>query len=325
MKRNRFLITNLLLAAALSFPTAVLEAQDVVMYVNSDGSPSITKRAAKKYKEIGRQYLECRYETYYLEDTTVKADLAGNVVEGDTLKAKEENSFTGGWIHRDLMVLQIGKSLSKYYSYYKFYEDSLFSAMSSEQLQNFNYGSVKTGTPECVFKNYPEGKVTATENVAVDWFRIEEPAIDFGWEIGDRTKEILGYQCQEATCTFRGRDYIAWFAPEIAVSEGPWKFGGLPGLIMEVYDSRNQYHFTIAGIRKVDGQPIKFLESQYIETSRAKYQKTLRRYLEDPIGYINNNTNIKISISSPSGAENDAMKPRVLKCDQMERDYEVAL
>jgi GLPGLI family protein len=320
MKTNCFLIANLLLAAALLCPN-LLEAQGIVMHVNSDGSPSITQRNSKKYKEIGRQYLECRYETYHLTDTTVKVDLAGKVFEGDTLKAAAENSFTGGWIARDLMVLQIGKSLSKYFSYYKFHEDSLMSAMSMEQLRNFDYGSVKTGTTECVFKNYPEGKVTTTENVAVDRFKIEEPAIDFGWEIGDQTKEILGYQCQKAICSFRGRDYIAWFAPDIAVSEGPWKFGGLPGLIMEAYDSRNQYHFIIAGIRKVDDQPIKFLESQYIDTSRTKYQKTLSRYLEDPIGYINNNTNIKIQISSPSGSESDAMKPKDLKYDQMERDY----
>jgi GLPGLI family protein len=58
------------------------------------------------------------------------------------------------------------------------------------------------------------------------------------WEIFDETLIIADYICQKATCSFRGRYYIAWFCPDIPINNGPWKFGGLPGLILKVYDDK---------------------------------------------------------------------------------------
>lgn len=56
----------------------------------------------------------------------------------------------------------------------------------------------------------------------------------FNWAITGKTKEILGYICQEATMHFRSRDYIAYFTVKLPINAGPWKFRGLPGLILEV-------------------------------------------------------------------------------------------
>lgn len=56
------------------------------------------------------------------------------------------------------------------------------------------------------------------------------PPID--WKISNETKTILGFPCKKATATFRGRKYTAWYTEDIAVSQGPWKLRGLPGLIL---------------------------------------------------------------------------------------------
>lgn len=64
---------------------------------------------------------------------------------------------------------------------------------------------------------------------------------EFKWKITEETKVIGQYQCIKATASYRGRDWEAWFAPEVPLRYGPWKFHGLPGLIMEVYDSANRY------------------------------------------------------------------------------------
>ena len=53
----------------------------------------------------------------------------------------------------------------------------------------------------------------------------------------------MGFNCQQATVHFRGRNYEAWFTEEIPTSVGPWKFFGLPGLILEVKDSQNRVYF----------------------------------------------------------------------------------
>ncbi len=66
---------------------------------------------------------------------------------------------------------------------------------------------------------------------------LKEPLNLFGWKLNKRSKTILGYQCNEASCTFRGRDYVAYFTREIPFKTAPWKFHGLPGVVLEVYST----------------------------------------------------------------------------------------
>lgn len=76
-------------------------------------------------------------------------------------------------------------------------------------------------------------------------YRYTESVPKQKWKVCEEKKKILDYECQRATCSFRGRDYEAWFAEDIPMSYGPWKFNGLPGLILEVSDTKNEYHFTV--------------------------------------------------------------------------------
>lgn len=68
------------------------------------------------------------------------------------------------------------------------------------------------------------------------------------WNITEETKDISGSNCIKATTTFRGRDWEAWFAPDIALPYGPWKLHGLPGLILEIRDSTNTYVMQVTAI-----------------------------------------------------------------------------
>lgn len=69
---------------------------------------------------------------------------------------------------------------------------------------------------------------------------VKEVAPKMNWKIEKETKKIGQFNCKKATTYFRGRNYTAWFSPEIAVPFGPWKLNGLPGLILEAYD-RNKF------------------------------------------------------------------------------------
>lgn len=79
----------------------------------------------------------------------------------------------------------------------------------------------------------------SSENIfAIDLFQ------DFNWKINKtETKSILNYKCFKATGNFRGRKYIAWYAPEISINVGPWKFRGLPGAILNITDEDGLYSF----------------------------------------------------------------------------------
>nr|WP_292011376.1 GLPGLI family protein [Chryseobacterium sp.] len=70
------------------------------------------------------------------------------------------------------------------------------------------------------------------------------------WKMKNEFKTILGFKCQKAETTKYGRTWTAWFTPEIPFQYGPYKFNGLPGLITELYDSRDDYRYTLYSFRK---------------------------------------------------------------------------
>lgn len=173
----------------------------------------------------------------------------------------------------DLQRLEIGRSLSKYYSYLVFNSDSLCSVWMKE---NPNAQSVPTkfGLTRKYpyywseyqfseyFKDYQSNLLTEYARMPAHMRRgdsqySEEIPIQ-NWTILNDTLTVCGYLCQKATCDFRGRSYAAWFTMDIPIDNGPWKFGGLPGLILKVYDSNHLYNFECVKIENA-----KFLIKKY--------------------------------------------------------------
>lgn len=70
------------------------------------------------------------------------------------------------------------------------------------------------------------------------------------WEIdSSKTKVINGYECEQAKLSFRGSNFTAYFTKEIPMSFGPWKFSGLPGLILEItLDDNHNYYWKATKI-----------------------------------------------------------------------------
>ena len=193
----------------------------------------------------------------------------------------------------DLQFLEIGEHLSKYYSAFVVNNDSLCTEwMKQPQIPHgvpfflgemgkkttwseYQYSEIfRQGGEQTVYVRMP-GSLKRYDS----WY--SEPYPLPHWEIGEDTLTICGYLCQNATCSFRGRDFVAWFAPEIPVSQGPWTFGGLPGLILKVYDAEKLYTFECISIAKGDF-PIKKLDySSYKQRKRAWILKLQRKINED--------------------------------------------
>lgn len=127
--------------------------------------------------------------------------------------------------------------------------------------------------------------------------RYEEKWNGQEWTLQGDTASFLGHQCQKAMCHWRGRDYIAWFAPDIPIRRGPWKFGGLPGLIMKVHDVDSLYVFEAVAIEKGNYPIWQYPKEEFMKSSRMKtwklqkafnlnYSKTAGRRRMNPDGTI---------------------------------------
>lgn len=74
---------------------------------------------------------------------------------------------------------------------------------------------------------------------------ITETKDPISWKLLEEIKIVEGHHLQKAAADFCGRHWIAWFAKDIALSEGPYKFRGLPGMVFEVYDDRDNFRFSL--------------------------------------------------------------------------------
>src|SRR5699024_12191755 len=105
--------------------------------------------------------------------------------------------------------------------------------------------SRETNYKRTFYKNRESNQVKLVGQVLKETYLYEEPAVPLDWEIIDETKEYFGYTVQKATTTFSGREYVAWFTIEIPINDGPYIFYGLPGLIVELYDTEKHYYFGL--------------------------------------------------------------------------------
>lgn len=115
------------------------------------------------------------------------------------------------------------------------------------------------------------------------------------WEILDSTRIIENYNCILAKTQYAGRNYYSWFCPELPISDGPYIFSGLPGLIMEISDTKMHYSFKILSIEKYSIPVLNpyFSESRATSFKRADFLNMRKQRQKDPINYIENSLNIK--------------------------------
>jgi len=76
---------------------------------------------------------------------------------------------------------------------------------------------------------YKEDYSSGAKNI----FIIEEPLPKIDWDVRPENKTIGNFKCVKAVGNFGNRTYDVWFTPEIPVPLGPYKLGGLPGMILE--------------------------------------------------------------------------------------------
>ena len=115
--------------------------------------------------------------------------------------------------------------------------------------------------------------------------RYEEEPAAFSWQLLSDTGTVMGYVCQKARTGFKGRVYEAWYCPVLPVDAGPYKFGGLPGLILKVADTAGDYSWEATGIEE-GAWPI--YEKKFIarKCTRAQARKTIADMFSNPFYFL---------------------------------------
>ena len=96
------------------------------------------------------------------------------------------------------------------------------------------------------------GKVKFQQRLMRDVYGYEEDMSNLPWEITDVTEKYSNYSCQKAKVNYAGRNWNALFTTDVPINNGPYKFSGLPGLIVKIWDDKNECVFELAEIKNVD-------------------------------------------------------------------------
>ena len=156
---------------------------------------------------------------------------------------------------KDLMRLDIGEHSSQYISIIGEFLTKNKSDIMAKRIKD-PYAGYATLRDE-VFKNTPnEGYLRFVHMPG--WVSCREKIEGlFDWQLLDGDSIVCGYPCHKATTIFRGRIWTVWYTLDLPYSDGPWKFCGLPGLVLYAYDSEDKFRFNCIGIEKGDGHEVK--------------------------------------------------------------------
>ena len=225
--------------------------------------PRFTQYGAANVTEIGRSKIRILY-----------AFQAQDLKDEDT------------WI--DCGQLLTDKGMTQYSSFFVS-ENNAFIRKWQKDNPNKSYypGSAKLkGRMKDYWSEYQYSQIYVRDRQLTDWavmpsadfnqYRYTEPWPSMQWTLGTEKQTICGYQCQKATCHWRGRDYEAWFTSAIPLKSGPWKFGGLPGLIMKIYDTKHLYTWEAVSVEN-GSFPILQLEERFFKDSNRKKVLKMQR------------------------------------------------
>ena len=133
--------------------------------------------------------------------------------------------------------------------------------------------------PQSITIDPEKGILTYYGYLFLNHYRYFEPIPHIEWELTDDTEEIMGHKCHKATARWRGREWNAWYS-DIPINAGPWKFQGLPGLILKVEDTAGDH-----SIYAIDSEnlryPIGHSYYPYTKTTREKYNATVKDHAEN--------------------------------------------
>lgn len=250
-------------------------------------------------------------------------------------------------VKTEMMMLDIDKNGSSYYSRDKFVADSIGKAELEKQLKAGG-GNISVNRRDRagqvsykVTKQYPDFKIYLFRNISTDKYKIKEDQKP-EWKILPEKQKIGAYQAQKAIASFGGREWTAWFTTDLPFQDGPYKFYGLPGLIVKLEDATGSHIMTMIGNKTInisaaetemqipDHVRVLGIGGKELEVTKDQFKKVWKAYVNDPTKNMremlmkNGDGNTKVSFKVRTGDGKEISDPnQVLR--EMEKNTKEAL
>lgn len=204
--------------------------------------------------------------------------------------------------------LDISPEKSIFYSENRIKRDSVIqSAMQSGGARGFNreqMEGLRSIINYSIEKDKKTQKTTFKDRIGRDVYTYEEDG-PLNWKILPETTKIGDYKVQKAETDFGGRKWTAWFTTDLPYQDGPYKFGGLPGLIVKVEDDKVEYSFDLMKNYKIADFPVMNQFGNTIKVKKADYIKQQKKFMEDPMAFMSQGGG-PIRMGGNRGGENPA-------------------
>lgn len=203
-------------------------------------------------------------------------------------------------IQKDLRTIQIGKSyiFSRNESLYQ--NDSISTSLIKKGAKGVHLYNKPTVAYEVLIdrtkKTFELGYRVPYDKLLIFF---SAPLPKFKWNIEpNKQKKILGYTCHEATTTYQGKKFEAWYCEELPINAGPYYFSGLPGLILAV--SSDDFSWTAVGIVKGNNQDIVSYGRPKQKMNKKETIQFVKKIYSDPVAVFS-----ALGVECYSSASND--------------------
>ena len=206
------------------------------------------------------------YQVTMKSDSTDKANATIETARLDI--SPEKSLFYGeGRIKRDSVMQRMRETRNFDRNAMQNLRSSIDYIVEKDLVKNITYFKTRLGRDQYIYE--------------------EDRKID--WKILPETVKIGEYEAQKAETTFAGRKWYAWFTQDIPFQDGPYKFKGLPGLIVKVEDANGDYSFDLQQSKKITEFPnFDNRGGNPIKVKRADFEKQEKLYRKDPVSFVTN-------------------------------------
>lgn len=245
-------------------------------------------------------------QTRFIYQVTMKPNSA------DKSDVKTENAY-----------LDISQNKSVFVAENRVKRDSLFTRMRTTQsFDRTQMQNLRSNIQYTVEKDAAEQNVTFKERIGRDLYTYVEDR-PMNWKIINETTKIGDYTAQKAETDFGGRKWIAWFTTDLPFQDGPYKFSGLPGLIVKVEDADGDYSFDLKESKKLAEMTTLDERGNTIKVKRPAFEKQMEKFRKDPMSFFN--MNIGAPPPPPGSGSGRGMGMRFQQDPQRMKEMEVRI